>query len=181
MNDDVFCDVSKQFPSAFTAPASLAGTAPSYSTTNRPKRRRDPSAQKAPLRMTAGINSGDDEHTELKERYFGVKATATTLNGHGVCTTGRHSQQARAAAASLSASYVTMSPAAAHTRGRKGNWNANRELRASGWEQRIFASTIERLERMGQGCRKEKAGNSEPRTESAGAPLGGQRETKTIP
>jgi len=81
----------------------------------------------------------------------------------------------------ISASYVTMSPAGAHTRGRKGNWNANRELRASGWEQRIFASTIERLERMGQGCRKEKAGNSESRTESAGEPLGGQRETKTVP
>jgi hypothetical protein len=29
--------------------------------------------------------------------------------------------------------------------------------------------------------RKEKGGNSEARTESAGAPLGGQRETKTIP
>src|SRR5580700_9970104 len=66
---------------------------------------------------------------------------------------------------------LKMSPAGAHTRGRKGNWSANRELRASGWEQRIFASTIERLERMGQGCRKEKAGNSEPRTESARAPL----------
>ena len=63
---------------------------------NTPKIRRDPSGHRTPLRMTAAINSGDDEHSELRERYFGAKATATTLNGHGVCTTRRHSQQARA-------------------------------------------------------------------------------------
>jgi hypothetical protein len=39
MNDNVCCDVSKQFPSASTAPASPAGTAPSYSTTNSPKKK----------------------------------------------------------------------------------------------------------------------------------------------
>jgi hypothetical protein len=144
------------------------------------KRRRDPSGQKAPLRMIAAINSGDDEHTELKERYFGVKATATTLNGHGVCTTRRHSQQARAAAASLSASYVTMSPAGAHTRGGKAIKTRIKNCgQAAG--NKGSSHRRERLERMGQGCRKEKAGNSEPRTESAGAPLGGQRETKTVP
>src|ERR1700719_411251 len=39
MNDNVCCDRSKQFPSASPAPASAAGTAPSYSTTNSPKKK----------------------------------------------------------------------------------------------------------------------------------------------
>ncbi len=128
-------------------------------------------AQNAP-QDDRGINSSDDEHSELKERSFGAKGAPQDdsarlessraedrLSRVSAYLWFRHSQQARATG--RSASYLKMSPAAAHTRWRKGNW-------------RKPASSSERY-------RKEKAGNSESRIESAGAPLGGQRETKTIP
>ena len=77
MNDNVCCDVSKQFPSASTAPASPAGKAPSYSTTKTPKK---------------------------KERSFRAKSAPQDDSGKAIqgerLSMVRHSQQARAAAAS---------------------------------------------------------------------------------